>query len=73
MCIPNGEHKTSPSVEYTQLNEPTNQNLIKFPKLFSQRIRKLYYKTLGTSVYYTSPQRGADGMYDVTHVQLQIF
>ena len=32
MCIPNGEHKTSPSVEYTQLNEPTNRNLIKVPK-----------------------------------------
>ena len=31
----------------TQLNETTNQNS---PKLFSQRVRKLYYETLGTSI-----------------------
>ena len=47
-------HKITPSVDYnlwlkrldTQLNEPTNQ----IPKLLSQRIRKRYNKTLGTSV-----------------------
>ena len=33
----------------TQLNEPTNQNQMS-RKLLSQRIRKRYYKTLGTSV-----------------------
>ena len=33
----------------TELNEPTNQNQLKNPRLLSQRIRKLYYKTLGTS------------------------
>ena len=32
-----------------QLNEPTNQNSIEVPKL-SSRVRKYYYKTLGTSV-----------------------
>ena len=31
----------------TALNEPTNQNP---PKMLSQRIRKHYYKTLGTCV-----------------------
>ena len=34
----------------TQLNKPTNQNLLKSPKFLSQQIRKCYYKTLGTSV-----------------------
>ena len=33
-----------------QLNEETNQNAIKLPKLLSLQIRKYYYKTLGTSV-----------------------
>ena len=33
-----------------ELNEPTNQNLKKSPKLLCQRIIKSYYKTLGTSV-----------------------
>ena len=33
----------------TQLNKPTNQNLLKSPKLLSQRIRKMYYKTLGNN------------------------
>ena len=32
---------------YTQLNESTNQ---KSPKLLRKRIKKRYYKTLGTSV-----------------------
>ena len=32
------------------INEPTNQNSIKVPKLVSQRIRNRYQKTLGTSV-----------------------
>ena len=34
----------------TQLNEQTNQNAIKIPKLLSLQIGKYYYKTLGTSV-----------------------
>ena len=34
----------------TQLNDPTNQNSLKSPKLFSQQIRNRYYKTLGTKV-----------------------
>ena len=33
----------------TQLSKPTNQNSIKVPKVFSQRIRECYYKTLETS------------------------
>ena len=44
-------HQITPSVYYnqllkhldTQLNKPTNKNLLKVPKLLSQRIRKLYY------------------------------
>ncbi len=50
-------HKITNSVDYnmwlnrlfTKLNKPSNQNLFKFPKLVIQRIRKHYYKTLGTS------------------------
>ena len=34
----------------TQLNKTTNQNPMKSPKLLSQRLRKLYNKTLGTRV-----------------------
>ena len=34
----------------TQLNEPTNQNSIKSSKLLHNRIRKRWFKTLGTSV-----------------------
>ncbi len=34
----------------TKLNEPTNHNSLKSPPLLSQRIRKRYYKTMGTSV-----------------------
>ena len=37
----------------TQLNEPTNQNSRKSSKIFGQRIRKRYYKTLGTKVQCT--------------------
>ena len=33
-----------------QLNESTNQSLIKVPKVAAQQIRKHYYKTLGTSI-----------------------
>ena len=33
---------------------PTNQNLIKYLKFLSQRIRKRHYKTLVTSVIYSS-------------------
>ena len=39
----------------TQLNEPTSQNLLKPPKSLSQRMRKRYYKTLGTRVKKNSP------------------
>ena len=50
--------KITPSVVYnwwlerldTQLNKPTNQNSLKVPNFVHQRIRKRYYKTLGTSV-----------------------
>ena len=34
----------------TKLNESSNQNSLKSPKLFNKQIRKRYYKTLGTSV-----------------------
>ena len=34
---------------HTQLNNPTNQNSLQSPKFLSERIRKLYYKTLGTT------------------------
>ena len=40
----------------TQLNEPTNQNLIQVLKLSSHQIRKLLnFKTLGTSVIFQCP------------------
>ena len=50
--------KITPSIDYnwwlerldTQLNKPTNQNSFKVPNFVHQRIRKRYYKTLGTSV-----------------------
>ena len=34
----------------TQINEPTNQNSIKVPKIVKPTNKKNYYKTLGTSV-----------------------
>ena len=34
----------------TQLNQPTNQNLIKVPKVVKQMNKDCYYNTLGTSV-----------------------
>ena len=48
----------TPSVDYNQwlkhldthFNELTNQNSINAPKVVKPTIRKLYYKTLGTSV-----------------------
>ena len=48
-------HKITTSIDYnqwlnTQLNEQTNKNSIKSPKLLSQRIRKRFYRTLRTSV-----------------------
>ena len=54
MMIP----KITPSVDNNwclkrsakELNEPTNQNSIKVAGLLIQRIRKRYYKALGTSV-----------------------
>ena len=58
MYIPNDMYKVTPSVDCNQglkrldnqLIETTNQNSMKPPKLLSQRIRKCYYKTLGTSI-----------------------
>ena len=55
--IPMMIHKITPSLDYNQwlkrmdiqLNELTNQNLLKSPKLW-KRIEKRYYKTLETSV-----------------------
>ena len=51
-------HIITPSADYnkwlkrlnTQLNDPTNQNSLKYPKLLSQRIKKRFYQTLWTSV-----------------------
>ena len=46
-------HKITPAVDYNywfMINEVTNQNSIRSPKLLRQPIRKRYYKTLGTSV-----------------------
>ncbi len=48
-------HIINSSVDYnwwlkrldTKLNERTNQNTVKVPKLLSKRIRKRYYKTWG--------------------------
>ena len=34
----------------TQVNKPTNQNTLKVPKVVEPTNKKLYYKTLGTSV-----------------------
>ena len=57
--IPNDNTQITPSSVYynywlkrldTQLNDPTNQNLVKVPKLLGQRIRIDYWKTLGTGV-----------------------
>ena len=61
MYIPKIIHKIIPFIDYnkwsqrlkTQLNEPTNHNLMKAARLLSYRIRKRYYKTLGTSVIYS--------------------
>ena len=38
----------------TQLNERTNQNSLKSPKLLSQRIRKRSYKTLSLSLWFAN-------------------
>ena len=51
-------HKINPSIDYNkwmkrldiQLNEATNQNLLKVPKVVKQANKKRYYKILGTSV-----------------------
>ena len=61
MCIQNNDKQNYPLSRLklvvkhlnTQLNEPTNQNSLKSPKLLSQRIRKHYYKTLRTRVINT--------------------
>ncbi len=50
-------HKITPSLDYNQwlksldthLNEPTNQNSTKAPKVVKPSNKKRYYKTLGTS------------------------
>ncbi len=45
--------KITPSLDYNDILNLMNQPikiLEKSPKLLSQRMRKLYYKTLGTSV-----------------------
>ena len=57
MYIPNDDTQNYPFFRLkivvessdTELDEPTNQNSIKISKFLSQRIRKRYYKTLGTS------------------------
>ena len=56
MYISNDETQITPFLDYNQklkcfeskLNESTNQNSTKVPKLFGQRFRKRYNKTLGT-------------------------
>ena len=53
--IPIMIHKINPYVDYnqqlkrldTQLNEPTNQNLLKVPKVVEPTIKKHCYTTLG--------------------------
>ena len=56
MYIPNDDTQSDPNcaskllVETLKHNEATNQNLLKSPNLLSQRIRKGYYKTMGTCV-----------------------
>ena len=55
---PNNDTQITPSVDYnqwlkrlnTQLNELTNKNSMKVPKVVSQQIKKRYYKTLVASV-----------------------
>ena len=54
----------------TQLNESTYQNSLKSPKLLSQRIRKRYYKTLGTGVI-NSPMT-PPSLRKVSHVNMWI-
>ena len=57
LYIPNDDTQNEPAFRLqlvfetclpTELNKPTNQTQLKNPRLLSQRIRKLYYKTLGT-------------------------
>ena len=54
MYIPN-ENKQNCPLEFkcqgNKLNDQTNPNLLKFPKLLSKRIRKRYYKTSGDQCY----------------------
>ena len=67
-------HKITPSVDKNlwlksfnaQLNEPTYQNSLKSPKLLSQRIRKRYHKTLGTSAINSSYSPLSLRMYSVS-------
>ena len=51
---------------YTKLHEPTNQNLVKFPKVVEPTNGKRYNKTLGTSVInspMSSPSLGFTSIY----------
>ena len=58
MYIPNDVTKINLSVDYNrwlkrldaQLNEPTNQNLIKVSKVVKAKEKKRFYKTLRTRV-----------------------
>ena len=50
MCIPNNEAQNYSFCRLKLVVETFEQNSLNSPKLFSKRIRKRYYKTLGTSV-----------------------
>ena len=58
MYITRMTHKNTPSVDYnerlkslnSQLNKPTNQNLVRVPKVVKQTNKKTLLKILGTSV-----------------------
>ena len=74
-------YKITPSVDYyyllkrsnTQLNEPTNQILLKSQKLLSQRIRKHNKKkSLGTGVS-NSMQTYATNLYNQLHNKNLLF
>ena len=54
----------------TKLNEPTNQNSIKVPKIVNQTNRKRYHLTLGTSVM-NSPMSLPTQKVNTFHVQEQ--
>ena len=78
MYIPNDDTQVTNCVDYmcrlwlkrlnTELDQPTNQNSIKVPKLLGQRIRKRYHKTLGTSVM--SPTYPECTLYSVRYIYM---